>query len=879
MQLLRKNEIFHDRFQIIECLGEGGMGAVYHALQLDCDREVAIKILKPELTPDETNRLRFKRECRILSELNSPHIPAFFHYSVSGHGVCYCVHELLQGESLSKLIKRRGKLPAREVVPIVQQVCLALKAAHDNGVVHRDLKPDNIMLLNVPEPGFVKLLDFGLSHTIDPEISQKLTATGHLLGTANYMSPEQCRGAAIDKRSDIYSLGCTIYECLAGQAPFDADTAIGVLYKHQNQDATTLCDALSDRAPSKLIEILKKTLEKNPDNRPQSVDELMCQIQNINLDDLGSRKEVSAGKKSTSGLIPIIAVAAIALLCGAIFVSKYLKQNEASSIIQKEDRDLREFPRDAKLLRDRVHAVSITPAVKLRMLNAWIDKYAGSPMTKNEEKLVIYTELAHNARTRDEFKIPFDAGVKVMNRLGTSAEEIDARMRFLAFTFPESYIYKVGQKLIEAESIKAVRLVQEHDVDFDLIEPCRNVASTLISLNYNQEAIDLIEAFLRQHKEHLEYFPSTGGKMIFTLGDAFIAMGKSEEAVASYNRSLELLGLDCQVKRNRVVSNPDNSSDIRYIYQAERFQFLPLSRDKCLQLALERLKLRNGGSLFDLESAVELYQVAREMNVEKQMTDAFRLGSKWVIVQSRFVPVKSLRTFLPLLWEDARFLYKNGESVKAHEEYKFVHSLSRKLSDVYLLKNTAELIAALFESGNSSAARRIMAENHLSYKVEWDHNTPASTSLAYPAIAMAAWADGKREQARKIWELAITNCTSREITEMSLDGMIRCHQYELARELYTKATKEPALVSSENHAEKYRGELALRMGTFLMRQGKFRDAEGYFKEGVRCFAAIGDPINYGDRALPITRCYLGLLQCKLNKGEARSAGTKEISRK
>lgn len=275
---LDSGSIVDQRFQVIEQIGMGGMGSVYRAKQLGLEREVAIKILQTQLLEDNEFKQRFEREAIALSQLTHKHIGAFYSYGVWNEKLPYIVMEFLSGKALNEVLKKEGPLDWRRTCPIITQICDAMQYAHDGGIVHRDLKPSNITL---QDNDYVKVLDFGLSKLSTSVNKDKLTKTGFLIGSIDYMSPEQCAGRAADNKSDIYSLGCIFYECLTGHPPHEADTPIGLLHKHSNEDVLPPSEKLGRKLPAGLDEVFIKALAKNPGDRYQSMAEMRKDIDEI----------------------------------------------------------------------------------------------------------------------------------------------------------------------------------------------------------------------------------------------------------------------------------------------------------------------------------------------------------------------------------------------------------------------------------------------------------------------------------------------------------------------------------------------------------------------------------------------------------------------
>lgn len=266
-----------DRWIIEEKLGEGGMGAVYKGHQRSVNRTVAIKTLRPQLVESEEFVNRFFREAQIAANIAHPNCVTILDYGEAKDGTLYLAMEFLDGELLTDRIET-GELTVKQVLEIGIQVASALSAAHDQSIVHRDLKPDNIFLLDVPGGAtFVKVLDFGIAKMLDS--NTQVTKTGMIFGTPEYMSPEQCRGDRIDGRSDLYALGCILYELVGGRTPFRATTPMAVLMAHVNEDVPGLPATDAGNIPPGLERIIMRLLEKRPENRPESAAKVRAELE------------------------------------------------------------------------------------------------------------------------------------------------------------------------------------------------------------------------------------------------------------------------------------------------------------------------------------------------------------------------------------------------------------------------------------------------------------------------------------------------------------------------------------------------------------------------------------------------------------------------
>jgi eukaryotic-like serine/threonine-protein kinase len=260
-------------YRIERLLGEGGMSAVYHATHLRLDKPVAIKVMARELASNQEALERFRREARVTSGLGHPHIIQVFDFGNTSTGEPYLVMELLEGEDLDHRLRRVGRLPPAQVASIVKQVASALSSTHAKGVVHRDLKPGNIFLVQVAgEEDFVRVLDFGISKM--RSAATKLTRTSSIMGTPNYMSPEQAKGKTddIDERTDQWALACIAWECLSGVGPFLGENVPSVLFQIVHEPPPSLLPKVAG-LPPQVEDVLVRALAKDKADRFPSMTE------------------------------------------------------------------------------------------------------------------------------------------------------------------------------------------------------------------------------------------------------------------------------------------------------------------------------------------------------------------------------------------------------------------------------------------------------------------------------------------------------------------------------------------------------------------------------------------------------------------------------
>lgn len=281
-------DVIASRYEIKQYLGEGGMSAVYAAVDKVIKRDVALKILHRDLlVRGKGSLLRFQREAQALGNLDHPNIVKIHHFDADENAQPYIVMDIVKGESLARrLSKEPESVRMSDIIDIFVQVCDALAHAHNRGVVHRDLKPSNIMVVG----NQVKVLDFGIAKLMSEDSDQELqlTRTGEVFGSPLYMSPEQCRGLKLDFRSDIYSIGCVMYEAFTGSPPFTGNSHIDTMLKHVNDLPASVANSICDsRYVEKVDAILLRCMAKNPNARFQSMDEVKSALLELDKETKG----------------------------------------------------------------------------------------------------------------------------------------------------------------------------------------------------------------------------------------------------------------------------------------------------------------------------------------------------------------------------------------------------------------------------------------------------------------------------------------------------------------------------------------------------------------------------------------------------------------
>ncbi|MDT5094648.1 MAG: eukaryotic-like serine/threonine-protein kinase [Mycobacterium sp.] len=290
-----------DRYELGEILGFGGMSEVHLARDLRLHRDVAVKVLRADLARDPSFYLRFRREAQNAAALNHPAIVAVYdtgEAETATGPLPYIVMEYVDGITLRDIVNNDGPIPPRKAIEIIADACQALNFSHQHGIIHRDVKPANIM---ISRTGAVKVMDFGIARALADRSS--VTQTAAVIGTAQYLSPEQARGESVDARSDVYSLGCVLYEILTGEPPFVGDSPVAVAYQHVREAPVPPSQKHENVTPD-LDAVVLKALAKNPDNRYQSAAEMRADLVRVHNGEAPEAPKVLTDAERTSLLTP-----------------------------------------------------------------------------------------------------------------------------------------------------------------------------------------------------------------------------------------------------------------------------------------------------------------------------------------------------------------------------------------------------------------------------------------------------------------------------------------------------------------------------------------------------------------------------------------------
>jgi serine/threonine-protein kinase len=293
-------KVIADRFEMLDRIGEGGMGVVYRARQISVDRMVAIKVLNAQVAQDPQWVQRFINEAKACSKLQHPNTVRLIDFGQTREGLLFMAMEFLDGQSLRAAIDRGGRMQAARVLKIIIQCCQSLAEAHGLGIIHRDIKPDNLYLVSLAgQTDFLKVLDFSVAKLKQQAGSAMQTQAGVVFGTPNYMSPEQGRGLPLDARSDIYALGIVAYEMCMGKAPFTSQNPMEVLAMHVKSPVPPM-----QGVPDRVAQVIMRSLAKDAAHRQQTVEQLQNECQAVLAEVSGGTPQIVGVGMSASGPIP-----------------------------------------------------------------------------------------------------------------------------------------------------------------------------------------------------------------------------------------------------------------------------------------------------------------------------------------------------------------------------------------------------------------------------------------------------------------------------------------------------------------------------------------------------------------------------------------------
>jgi len=413
-----KSKIIGGRYRILELIGTGAVGSVYKVRHELLDKTYAIKLLNATVAADFKVIQRFHQEAKAVADLSHPNLISVHDFGVTEDGAPYLVMDYLEGESLHDQLDRCGHIDEQRVLSIFQSICAGLSYAHSKGIVHRDLKPSNIMMVKDDNGREVpKIVDFGIAKR--QEVDIKLTQTGEVFGTPLYMSPEQCLGKEVDQRSDIYSLGCMMYECLSGIQPYEGVNAIQTIFKHIHEEVKPLRKACEGFDVSSGIEqVVSSCLEIEPDRRPPSADGLALNLQRVSsgkaplrtglLPKISRTPLLRAAKTATVGCLTALIALVLFFFCSSYFAPDYVKA-DGRAVAQFKAGQIKEAlaseKRAIQLAESPGNSVPPMLLAQYHMfagtMDADINDYPG--VVDDMNQVVKYAEIAGDKRAQSEY--------------------------------------------------------------------------------------------------------------------------------------------------------------------------------------------------------------------------------------------------------------------------------------------------------------------------------------------------------------------------------------------------------------------------------------------------------------------------------------------
>lgn len=472
-----------DKYEIRGTIGSGGMGVVYEAYQSGIDRIVALKVLTYAPADDPADWMRFEREAIALSRLSHPNIVQFHAYGIWS-GVPYIAMERLHGDSLREKLaepENRHGLDPRLALQTARSICSALQHAHKQGICHRDIKPSNVILIKGAADGQVKLIDFGLAKLTGVDGQQKLTQTGNALGSVMYMSPEQCVGKPVDGRTDIYGLGCLLYHCLTGEAPFVAENGVAMMFQHLNEPISSAAD-WHRLAPS-VQAVLQKCLAKKATERYVNAAELDGDLKKLleseeqlvtTFDGTRAASVSRNGARRKSPLLFVAGLAIAGLIIGLVNLMQSGKQPDQTTELTAQSVD--------DTLEERVK----------RLTNA---------------------SLAHRvgfaADTNGDYKTSVAMLSKANELLDAAPKKYDASTAFeikvdYARALRRKRDYESAQKILTQAISYAQKLPieQQSHVFLDLSATARDLGDRKAAIEYSNKNLALLDQLLRESAQH-----------------------------------------------------------------------------------------------------------------------------------------------------------------------------------------------------------------------------------------------------------------------------------------------------------------------------------------------------------------------------------------
>lgn len=837
MALLEKNDVFHDRFLIEKLLGEGGMGAVYLAKQLDADRQVALKIMRDEIVGKEDERARFLREGKVLSQLNNPHIVSFYNFSVDEEGRAYFVFEYLPGKSLRRQLLEFGAISEERAIRVLKQVALALEHAHAQGIIHRDLKPENIMLLETPEPDFVKLVDFGLAGIIKNAnvIEQKLTLTGQLVGTPSYMSPEQFKGDSASEKSDVYAWGCILYECLIGRPLHNNQEQLEQIERREDSASASIRNLLKGTVNRNLLQLLKDALAKNPEQRQVSMKDIISRLDRLHdltsssLADSISESGFFQTHKIGIGLGLLLLSLTPFLVIGnnARMHRDGIKGQPLLSVPLKKSPAA--VPRDAVKLSVQVASLSAHGKndEALMLAQQWLKKYLDDKSVSKVDKLNVIAEVMRQSLASSDhacFLTYLETGERLAHEIGNTPDDVAVIGRFYVHACTAADGFSEQPQTIKHLAQAAAARIGGLQLGWHSLYYVSDLANCLISFAEYADARKLLEGVIEQ-LENREDNSLDGTRSMMALGDSLVGLSKQKAAFKVYddalNRTVDLV----KAKASEAGFLQYKGEDFLFACLASRFSFnSPELLHKSLRNSIEILKYRSAESAI---GSCSIANIIATLAIQTDNLDLAESANDIGLELAKAVSSKSIYAdgvVFNLKWNRVKLqaLAKKIDQTQLLEAEKEAVDFSILGQDPYpIAARVAELAELLYQRREVKLAKEVLNLASLNLERAPTNLEAASKPLVLSYYGSALMAAGEKTLAQKHWQdsLAASKGTlqfsSRAISNC-LSSMIRYDDFQLAKESANSFVSKTPLAES---AMKSRGFTAQAQAEICMNYG------------------------------------------------------------
>jgi len=783
--VLHTGDVLGGRYEILQLLGEGGMGAVYKAMDRELDRPVALKLIRPQLAANPSILARFKQELLLAHQVTHKNVIRIYDLG-DADGVKFITMEFVEGVDLRALIHEKKKFPPEEAVEITEQICRALEATHTVGVIHRDLKPQNIMRDN---SGRILLMDFGLARTVEGD---GMTQTGALVGTMEYMSPEQALAKSLDQRSDLFTLGLILYELLTGKTPYSAESVVASLIKRTQERAIPVSDH-DGTIPAPLSNIVSKCLERDPNLRYQTAAELLRDLDAYSGKGAAANLRFQPAVEPWGRTIPwpiVTGVATVLLL----------------AIVGYEFRGTLFAPSAKKAATVQAPSLAVLPFENKSGDASW--DWLGPSLAD-----MLSTDVGQSAHLR---AVSSDRVQQVFHDLRiapNSAVDSATLGRIAEFTNADTLVSGRYTKLGDQIRIDATLQDRKHN----RIIQVKSEAANQQDLS---AAVDRLAAMIRQN---LALSPDLVKEL---QAQSFKPTSTSVDALRDYNQGLQLLrqGNNLEAKKQFEAATKEDPqfavaysrlgeaySDLGYDAEAEQAarhavdlsQNLPLAQKYFIDASLARITKDNQKALADYENLAKSFPD----NLDVQ----FALGS---------------------LYEDA------GDMDKARSYYANVLKTDSKNVDALLAMGRVEIKAGNPQKGLDplDQARHIAIDLDIQ---EQQALILQATGIAYklmnkPAEALRNYEDSMAINQRLGQKRGVAASLA-EIAQVQLS----LGKPDAALKAYNDALK----IRQEIGAKKEAGDTLIDLGDLYMERGQPDKALQMFKESLQIQRDAGDQTN------------------------------------